>query len=300
MSEEAAEAALLESLGGDPADQNDDDQDADEDEDPSGGPADDDEGLDETEEVDEDAPEDDETPPAALDDDAVVAVEINGEAKDFKLADLKRLATEEAVITQRGQEADLLGGRAAATLQAALEAVQEDLAAYEGVDWLVLQQELDPETFAWHRQNAQRAQGRFQKLVGAAQGFEAVVAERRQAETTRAAQACVAELRSDLPGWNDKLYGEIMAYGIEAGLPEADVTAITNPKVIKLLRKAMLFDRGQKVATKKVQAAPTKVIKGGTREDGTARIADTKKAAQRLSRTGSDDDAVAVLMGRWG
>src|SRR3546814_5929475 len=74
------------------------------------------------------------------------------------------------------------------------------------------------------------------------------------------------ELKAEIPEWSDNLYGEIMAYGIAEGLDEADVRRIANPKVIKLLRKAMLYDKGEKVVTKKVNQTPTRVKKTGGRE----------------------------------
>jgi hypothetical protein len=272
-----------------------DDEDLDDD-DQGDEPGDDDQGDDEPGEGDE------AQAAGAINDDATVEVTVNGEAQTFTIGSLKRLAGQEAALTQKSQEAELVGGRAAAALQAALEAAQEDLQPYAGVDWLVLQNQLDPAEFEWHRQNAQRAQTRFEKLVGAAQNFEDTVQQRRQADTARAAQACIADLtdpKTGIPGWNDKVYGEIMAFGVENGLPQDEVAQITNPAVIKLLRKAMLYDRGQKVATQKVKAAPTKVLKGGSRQDSTSKTINVKKASQRLARSGSEDDAVALLMGRW-
>ncbi len=305
------------SFGGeDGADDNDsDDQDLDEadDDDLDDAPAGDDEDLDEADEGDEpgdddqddqEGDDDDDAPAApAIDDAAEVEVTVNGEAQRFTIGSLKRLAGQEAALTQKSQEAELVGGRAAAALQAAIEAVQEDMAPYADVDWLVLQNQLEPAEFEWHRENARKAHEKYSKLVGAAQGFEQVVGERKQAETIRAAKACIADLtdpKTGIPGWDDKLYGEIMAYGAEAGLPRDEVAQITNPTVIRLLRKAMLYDRGQKVATKKVKDAPTKVIKGGARQDPASKTIAAKKAVRRLAQSGSEDDAVAALLGRWG
>ena len=165
---------------------------------------------------------------------------------------------------------------------------------------MVLQQELEPSEFAWHRENARKLSGRFDKLVQAAQTFEKTVADRQTNETRRAAQACVAELKQDIPGWDDKLYSDILSFGVDQGLPEAEVASITNPTVIKLLRKAMLYDRGQAVATKKVKDIPTKVLRGGARQDTAARAVNVRRAEKRLETTGSDKDAMAVLLGRWG
>lgn len=307
MSEEAAEAALMASFEKAADNTNDDPSDDDEAEEPGADEqeqaADEDEAddADEGEEGDDSESDDADAEPAkapAVTDEAEVEVTVNGETQKFTIGSLKRLAGQEAALTQKSQEADLVGGRAAAALQAAIEAVQEDLSPYADVDWLVLQQQLDPEEFAWHRENAAKAHKRYTKLVGTAQEFEQTLQARQTNESRRQAQACLQELKADVPEWNDKLYSDILAFGVKEGLPEADVSAITNPKVLKLLRKAMLYDQGKAVATKKVQAAPTKVLKGTARQEP-AKAATAKKAESRLARTGSDSDAVAVLMGRW-
>lgn len=282
----------------DDADDGDDgeqEQAADQDED-----ADDTDDGEEADDQDEGDDGDEEAPPApAVTDEAEVEVTVNGETQKVTIGSLKRLAGQEAALTQKSQEADLVGGRAAAALQAAIEAVTEDLTPYADVDWMVLQQQLDPEEFAWHRENAGKAQKRYDKLVNAAQTFEQTVQGRKTNETRRQAQACVAELKNDIPEWSDKLYSDILAFGVKEGLDEKDVTSITNPKVLKLLRKAMLFDQGKAVATKKVRNAPTKVLKGTARQDS-GRTVNTQKAERRLASSGSDADAVAVLLGRWG
>src|SRR3546814_12974541 len=93
-----------------------------------------------------------------------------------------------------------------------------------------------------------------------------------------------------------------MAYGIAEGLDEADVRRIANPKVIKLLRKAMLYDKGEKVVTKKVNQTPTRVKKTGGREAletvPSNRLQNLEKTLQ--SGRATDDDAIALLTWLWG
>lgn len=319
ISEEVAEAAILESLDGkakghneddkDPGEEADpdeaddgDDQDAGDDEDGEDSSDEEDEGEEGPDEEDPEEPDDAEDKPSKeakqAADDQIVQVSVNGETKEFTVGSLKRLAGQEASLTRKSQEADLVGGRAAATIQAALAAVEEDLAPYANQDWMVLQSELPPEEFKWHRENAKKAEEKYQRLLQTAKEFEYVVSQRQQTLRAEEAQAAVAELTQDIPDWNDKLYTDIMTYGVQQGLDESDVANITNAKVIKLLRKAMLYDRGQKVATKKVKAAPNKVIKGTVQASG-HKASSTKKAEHRLSSSGSEDDAVAVLLGRW-
>jgi len=238
-------------------------------------------------------------PPAPeIKDDAKVKVSIDGEDKEFTVGALKALAGQEAELGRRNEEVEFVGGQAAATLQAALEIVQEDLEPYTKVDWLVLQQQVDPETFQWHRENAARLDAKLKKLTGTAQGFETVLQQRRSNNDASAARAALRELSTDIPDWGEKAYGEILDYGATQGLSRDELATVTNPKVLKIIRKAMLHDRAEKVTTEKVKAAPTKVIKGGNRTDNSVKAVSLKRLETRLASSGSDEDAMALLMGR--
>lgn len=318
LSEEAAEAALLATLS--PSDDDGSHEDHDEGdldetdgdyeeyepshEDQDGEEA--SEGDDEGEEApegDEDGEEGEEAPEGdapAINDDHELTLNVNGEDQKVKLGALKALYGQRDSMERKSQDADLVGARAAAALQAAIEVVGEDLQPYSTVDWLVLQGKMDPETFQWHRENAQRLNTKYQKLVGAAQGVEQSFTQRRQNIDRDAAQSALVELKADVPEWSEQLYGDILKYGAEQGLDADDLATITNPKVIKLLRKAMLHDAAGKVATKKVKAAPAKVIKGSKTASPAGKQINAQKAMKRLAQTGADDAAVAALMGRWG
>lgn len=91
----------------------------------------------------------------------------------------------------------------------------------------------------------------------------------------------------------------IIAFGVREGLAEDDVKSITNPKVIKLLRKAMLHDAGAKAVATKVKSA-AKVVKPTRNTVPEGKAALIKKSTQRLqSGRGTDADAIAILAGRW-
>lgn len=304
MSEDDAVAAIMESLEppkdpGEDADEGDaeDPQLPDDDQDPL-----EDDG-DEPDPEDADEGEGEPNIPAAATapaDDAQVSIEIGGETKTFTVAQLKEIAAAGPDVTARFQEADAVGGRAAAALQAALEVAQEDLAPYADVDWLVLQNQLSPEEFAWHRENAQKADTKYRKVLEKAQTFQQAAEQRQTAEQGRRAQEAVKTLQKDIPGWSEQLYGDILDYGASQGLDQGDLSRITDPGVIKVLHQALLYSKGQKAAAKKVAAAPTKVLKPGTRDVPPEKALQAKKAERRLAQgSGSDDDAVAVLMGRW-
>jgi hypothetical protein len=272
-----------------------------------GEPSEDDEDEEEDDEADEPS-ELPKAPPVAKDaskeasDDAVVKVTVDGEETEFTVASLKRLAGQEAALTRKSQEADLVGSRAAAVLQGALESVMEDLAPYKDVDWVLEGRRMDPEEFAWHRENYTRLANRYQKLIGSAQTFESTFQDRKSSSLKEKAAETVKVLKKDIPEWSDQLYGDILSYGVSQGLDEGDVSQIADASVIKILHKAMLYDKGKVVATKKVNQAPNKVRKGSGREaigtdgDKQQRVVQKKIARGHLS----DDDAISALTGRWG
>lgn len=321
LSDNAAVEALIEQMKTTPKapeGQNDDDADLDDEDE-----GDDDEANDQVDEDGEDAdPEDadledeedgegegdegeeeqQQAAPNAINDDTTVKVTVNGEETEVSIGSLKRLAGQEASLTRKSQEADQVGGRAAFMIQNAIQAIQEDLAPYEDIDWLVAQQEMDPEEFKWHRDNFTRSKQRFDNLVGQAGEFEQAIQARQQAARGEAARAATAELTRDVPGWNDSLYTEVMQYGVAQGLDPDDVANITSAPVIKILLKAMKADKAGTVTANKVKAAPTRVRRPSSADETTGNPSTRQmKALEAKVRSGrgSDDDAVALLMGRW-
>src|SRR3546814_11548418 len=69
---------------------------------------------------------------------------------------------------------EVVGGRAALMIQGAIEVVLEELAPYKDIDWLTLRDKMEPDEFEWHRDNFNKHQKRYQKLVGDAQNFEQI------------------------------------------------------------------------------------------------------------------------------
>lgn len=278
------------------------DEDADSDpEAPEDADGDDDEGEDD----DDTQPEETKAPVAAeAPDDAVVKVTVDGQEAEFTVASLKRLAGQEASLTKKSQEADAVGGRAAAVLQGSLDLVMADLSQYEGVDWLVESQRMDPDEFAWHRDNFSKAQGRYQQLVGAARDFEATAAARQQekfAEEAAKAVAVLSDPTTGIPNWGEAVYTSILDYGESQGLPREDLLTITNPAVIKVLHQAMQFSAGKKAVADKINLAPKNVRKTSG-EPTLDRASKQHAAIEKKVASGnlSEHDAVAALLGRWG
>jgi hypothetical protein len=285
--------------------EDEDNPDADEDDETDPDDADDDgEGEDDEDgEADEKPakPDPAEQTPVDVKDDTVVKVSVDGQDLEFTVGNLKRLAGQEASLTRKSQEADLVGGRAAAALEAALESVLEDLSAYEGIDWVLEGRRMGPEMFEWHRTNYTKLSGRYNKLVGSAQDFDKVATERRTNFDKEAAEGARKALTAEVEGWNDELDASVRKYAVSLGLAEDEVSRIVSAPVLKIIHKAMLHDRAATATAEKVKAAPTKVRKGA----GEERIAPAARYQNRLEKqiasgVVSERDAAAALMGRWG
>lgn len=280
----------------DPEEDGDDDQNPDDEDE-------DDEGSDSDGENDTDQNQSAAAPEVS--DETVVKVTVDGAEQELSIGSLKRLAGQEASLTRKSQEADVVGQRAAATLQGALETVLEDLQPYEGVDWVLEGHRMDPDEFAWHREQFTKLTSRRDKIIGNAQNLEATTQERREAQLQEQAAEAVRVLSdpiTGIPGWSDKLYDDILTFAVEAGLPEDDVATIVNPNVIKIINDARLYRTGQKAAAEKVNLSPSKVRKGGGREPIQAQDVKVQKRLESKLKSGTatDDDAMAALMGRWG
>jgi hypothetical protein len=137
------------------------------------------------------------------------------------------------------------------------------------------------------------------------------VQEERQQEFVQQHQAHLAKeqekLLEALPDWKDpdvaaKEKQAIISYAQRnLGFSEAELAATSDSRAVLALRKAYLYDElmaKKPVAEKKVKKAP-KVTKSGKPTTKAQANANRKKQAlERLNKSGSKDDAVAVLLER--
>lgn len=265
----------------------------------------DDEDEDEDGEEGDEAPAGEQKPIVEVNDDTKLTVVVDGEEQEVTIGSLKRLAGQEASLTRKSQEAEVVGRRAAIVLQGSLQTVMEDLDPYKDVDWVLESRRMEPEEFEWHRENFTKLQGRYQSIIGQVQTLEANAQAQRQAQMQAQAAEAVKVLsdpKTGIPGWSDQVYDEILAFAVEAGLPENEVAEITNPEVIKIINDARLYRQARKAAPEKVNLTPKRVKSGAGVEKIAAAPERSQKALEKKLQTGraTDDDAVAALMGRWG
>jgi len=112
----------------------------------------------------------------------------------------------------------------------------------------------------------------------------------------------VQRLPEVIPEWRNedvasKEREELREYLINSGVAEEELQSLVRANHIKVLRKAMLYDRGQsrvKRATK--NGRRSKTVKPGSSQGQTKPSSRRQKSArQRLARSGRIDDAANLL-----
>ena len=268
-----------------------------------------DQDEDDAEETEDDDEADDEEA-ETVSDDAQVEVTVNGKTPLVSVASLKRLAGQEAAITQKSQQVatqrkvlDDAIGKNHLAFQKMLEKANERWKPYSEVDMLVAAKAMETEDFAALRKEAEEAYNDLKFLNEEADAFYKNVQEQQQSQLQEAAKECVKVLAEDIPDWDNKLYNDIRTYAVSQGLDEAEVNNYVDPAVIKILNKARLYDAGKQVATVKKKAATTKkVLRNskapmGDKQRKSQKVADAKA---KLRESGNDlDDIANALLSRW-
>lgn len=203
----------------------------------------------------------------------------------------------------RQQERQVL----AENLNLALSVVEPRLAELAKTNWDQLASK-DPYEYAEKRALFDQAQARYNGLVQQSQQLiQRTEAERAQARQQQLAQEA-RKLLMAMPDYGDPKQGPQLRAAIAqyardtVGLTEREAKGITDHRLIVALDKARRFDELQKgslsVAQKKVQKAPKKPLRPGKPKSQAQRQAKQQEERMaRLRRTGSVDDAVALLMG---
>tara|TARA_B110000093_G_scaffold119403_1_gene127866 strand:+ start:286 stop:1308 length:1023 start_codon:yes stop_codon:yes gene_type:complete len=264
------------------------------------------------EEEDSETEEEAEPEEVDLSDDTLVELLVDGETKQASLKDLKRLYGQEASLTRKSQEtanqktkATEALQRADASLQAMLTRAQDRYKPYEEVDMLVASRQMNPDDFAALRAEAKAAQGDLKFLTEEADSFYAELQNNQAVQQRESAKSCIEVLQKELPEWSTELYNDIRKHAIGSGLPADSVNQYTDPNVIMLLHKAMLFDKSKQVAKSKKAKAPAKILRSKKAPQSKTDVRVSKqKAAQEKLRSGQSggndlDEIADMLMANW-
>lgn len=215
--------------------------------------------------------------------------------KTMALAEQRKAA--EAEVHKAQQERNAYAQnlqKMAAQLEGAIQQQQQ-------IDWNALL-DSDPVEFlkqkhlADQRQAALQQNQQQQQLV--AQQIQADQAEQLKTHLSTQQQ----ELLAKLPEWKDETKAKterdaIKSYLATQGYEAKDIGAISDHRAVILARKAMRYDEMMakaQAAAKKVSNLPTRVERPGVAVDRNP-LDGRKSAMQRLSKTGSIDDATRLF-----
>ena len=263
----------------------------------------------ETEDQEEDDEDDEDTVQLAQDDD-IVEITVDGKVVQHSVAQLKRLAGQEASLTRKSQEtaskrkeAEDAISKNHAVFQTLLAKAEERHKPYADVDMLLASKTMDAEDFAALRKEAAESAAELKFLQEEADKFYQDIQAKQQAQMQDAAKECVRVLEEDIPEWNNDLYNEIRSYAVSQGLEQTEVDSYVDPAVLKILHKARLYDQGKQVATKKKKVAAKKKVLRSTKAPEGERVAKQRrlKATQdKLTGKGQHlDDIADALLARW-
>jgi hypothetical protein len=292
----------IEDDGADATEDEDDVETDDSDEDPEEGSDDEDE-----DDSDEDTDEDDsEDAPKAIeaDDDAEVAVIVDGKEHRVSVKDLKRLYGQETALTQKAQALasqrrliEAQGLFYAKTLQDRHSKAVAQAQKYANVDLFRASRELEPDEFDALRSAKENAESEVIALEREGNEFITSAQQTKANLLREQARESLKVLSAAIPDWSDDLYGKIRTYAVSQGMDVDSVNEIVDPGAIQMIHKAMRFDEAQKKSPsvkKKIAKAPSKVVKKG--ETQTTTKSSGLKAQRQKALMSGDIDAIADLM----
>ena len=268
---------------------------------------------DDAEDLDDDYDEDESEPEQA----DTFTVKINGENVDVSLDELQNGYSRQADYTKKSQalaeerkqfshdrDAVLLERQQYSQL---LGALQQQLTAFDepAPDFDRLYDEDPIEGARQERQYRLRTEQRQQKMQAIAieqQRVNDANAQEQQQQMRGLIQNEAAQLPDLIPEWKDekvanKQREQLREYLINQGVAEEELGALVSANHIVVLRKAMLYDQGQKRVRKAQKAGQGgKTVRSGSRQQQVKPSQrKTKAAFQRLKQNGSTENAASII-----
>jgi hypothetical protein len=277
-------------------------------------PSEDDEESEE-EDAEESDEEEDEKPKAkkTASDDDIVTVKVDGKEIAVPVKELKRLYGQEQSLTRKSEEVaatrrqvEETGKAYIAGMTKLLDNAKARFEPYSKIDWLVASKQLEANELTALRQEAEKAYADVKFLEQDMDTYlKAQEAEEHKALQTQARE-CIKVLtdpKDGIEGWNESLYNDIRAYAVTSGVPQTDINRLVDPTAFKILHKAMLYDKGKAVVTKKVEKTPKKIIKSSgnteSRETLTKPKDGVRSAMSKAQKSGALDAFADVFLAKW-
>ena len=248
----------------------------------------------------------------------ILAAKVEVDGEEITVEELKRDRLRQRDYTRKTQELAELRRqvetqsdemqRERAQYAQILPALQERLEqpAEQEPDWDTLY-DTDPAMAAkaerqWRRQQEERT-AQLEAVKAERQRMAQLEQQRMEQMQARYFEEQRQVLPEIIPEWRDskvasKEAKDIRAFLLGEGFTEQDVNGLQNATLVKLARKAMLYDKGQTRATeakKKPRTQKAKTLKAGSRGSQPKPSSEQQQALQRARQTGRVQDAAAAI-----
>lgn len=242
-------------------------------------------------------------------------VEVDGEeitVEELKAANLRQRdytrKTQELAEQRKALEAQYSEiERERAQYAQMLPALQQRLEQKEQEpDWDTLY-DTDPTMAAKAERQWRKQQEERQAQIAAVQAEQQRVQALQQEKMQQMQEQYVTQQREMLPEvipeWRDSKVAaqeatQIRDFLLGEGFTEQDISGLTNATLVKLARKAMLYDRGETrvtAAKAKPKKARAKTLKSGTKASQPRPKSDAQKAIQNAKQSGRVQDAAQAI-----
>ena len=216
----------------------------------------------------------------------------------------QELAEGRKAVEAQYQEIERERAEYAQLLPAMAERIQQ--AAEQEPDWDTLY-DTDPVMAAkaerqWRKEQEART-AQLQAVQAEQQRMQQIAAQKQEHMQQSYLEQQRHILPDIIPEWRDNKVAateatQIRDFLLGEGFSEQDVSGMSNATLVKLARKAMLYDRGETRANE-VKAKPkkprTKTLKSGSRASQPKRTSAAQEAQNRARKTGRVNDAAAAI-----
>ena len=216
----------------------------------------------------------------------------------------QELAENRKAMEAQYQEIERERAEYAQLLPALAERIQQE--AKQEPDWDTLY-DTDPVMAAkaerqWRKEQEERV-AQLQAVQAEQQRMQQIEAQKREQMQQSYLEQQRHILPDIIPEWRDKKVAateatQIRDFLLGEGFSEQDVSGMSNATLVKLARKAMLYDRGETRANQ-VKAKPkkprAKTLKSGSRASQPKRTSAAQEAQNRARKTGRVNDAAAAI-----
>ena len=216
----------------------------------------------------------------------------------------QELAEHRKAVEAKDHEMDRERAEYAQLLPALAERIQQE--AKQEPDWDTLY-DADPVMAAkaerqWRKEQEERA-AQLQAVQAEQQRMQQIEAQKREQMQQSYLEQQRQILPDIIPEWRDSKVAateatQIRDFLLGEGFSEQDVSGMSNATLVKLARKAMLYDRGETRANE-VKAKPkkprAKTLKSGSRASQPKRTSAAQEAQNRARKTGRVNDAAAAI-----